>query len=130
MPISHRIDRELGLLTVVGTGAIRDEDLSAYKDSLMSDPELRHVTRELSDFRGTSFSISTKGLPDVARLHEEIFAGGASTKCAVLVSSNLQYGLVRVYAQCIGRQGHEVAPFRTMAEAREWLGLPPVSEDA
>ncbi len=129
MPISHRIDRELGLLTVIGTGTIRDGDLAAYKNSLTSDPDLRHVTRELSDFRGTSFSISAKGLPDVARLHDEIFAGVESTKCAVLVSSDLQYGLVRVYAQCVGRQGHEVAPFRTMAEAREWLGLPPVSED-
>lgn len=124
MPISYRIDKALGLLTVVGSGEVRDEDLVSYKSTLMSDPDLENVTLEISDFRGTSFTVSPKRLPDVAKLHEDVFAGKRPTKCAVLVSSELQYGLVRMYAQCIGRQGHEVTPFRTMEEAREWLGLP------
>ena len=130
MPISYRIDRELGLLTVLGTGVVTDDDLSACKDLLVSDPELQYVTLELSDFRGTSFAVSPKGLPDVARLHDEVFSDARSTRCAVVVSSNLQYGLVRVYAQCIGRQGHEVMPFHTMSEAREWLGVTADGEDA
>jgi hypothetical protein len=130
MPISYRIDKDLGLLTVVGSGTVTDEDISACKDSLKSEPELRHVTRDLTDFRGTSFTISPKGLPSLAKLHESALADAAETRCAVVVSNDLQYGLVRVYAQCVARLGHEVAPFRTMAEAREWLGLPAESEDA
>jgi hypothetical protein len=83
MPITYRIDRDLRLLTVVGTGEIRDEDLRSYKDVLTSDPDLASVTREISDFRGTSFSVSPKRLPDVAGPHEEVFTGASSTKCAV-----------------------------------------------
>ena len=130
MPVSYRIDKGLGLLTVVGNGVVTDNDLAACKDSLLSEPDLQYVTLELSDFRGSSFAVSPKGLPDIARLHHEIFASGRATRCAVVVSSDLQYGLVRVYAQCIGPQGHEVAPFYTMFEARQWLGLPTAAEEA
>ena len=124
MPISYRIDRDLNLLTVVGTGPVTDEDLAEYKGKLTADPDLAYVTREISDFRAANIAVSPKRIPEVARLHEEVFAGGQATRCAVLVASDLLYGLVRMYAQCIGRGDHEVAPFRTVEEARAWLDLP------
>ena len=54
MPVSYSIDKKLGLLTVVGSGTVTAEDLSACRDSLRSEPELQYVTRELSDFRDSS----------------------------------------------------------------------------
>lgn len=129
MPIEYDIDLELGLLAVVGTGTITDDDLTRYKDALASDPRRSYVTREISDFRSAIFSVSPARMPEVAKLHGEVFAGGRPTKCAVLVSGDLMYGLVRMYAHCIAPQGHEVVPFRDVDEAREWLGIPACRDD-
>ena len=129
MPISYRIDESLGLLIVKGIGSITDDDVAGHKDALVGDPNLRFVQRELSDFTEATFAISSKRIPAVARLHQEVFAGVSCIKRAVLVSSDLQYGLVRMYAQCLAPSGHEVAPFREVAEARKWLGLPESDED-
>ena len=90
MPISYRIDKDLGLLTVIGSDSITDEDIVAYKNALQADADLPHVTKEISDFRETSYAVSPKRIPDVARLHEEVFGEAQSTRCAVLVSSDLR----------------------------------------
>lgn len=124
MPISYRIESDLGLLTVTATGEISDNDLQAYKTALMDDPNLHCVSREICDFREAMFSDSSLSMVDAARLHQGVFAAVGSTKCAVIVANDLLYGLVRMYTQCVGRLGHEVLPFRGVREAREWLGLP------
>jgi len=123
MPISFRIDKRLGLLTTTGTGEVTDEEMKEYGERLRSDPDLAHVTREISDFRGAKVSVMPLRLAEIARMHTRAFSAGQRTRCAVLVSSELVYGFVRMYAVCAEPLGHEVHPFRSMAEAREWLGL-------
>ena len=130
MAISYHIDRDLALLTVEAVGEIAEQDIQQYKTALTDDPDLRSVTREICDIREAALSISPTRMAEVAGLHRDVFAGVGSTMCAVIVSSDLLYGLLRMYAQCVGPLGHEVLPFRDIAEARKWLGLPESGEDA
>lgn len=130
MSISYHIDRDLGLLTVKAEGEISDQDIQQYRVALMDDSDLLCVTKELCDLREVALAISPSRMTEVAGLHRDVFVGVGSTMCAVIVSSDLLYGLLRMYAQCVGPLGHEVLPFREVAEAREWLGLPGSGEDA
>jgi hypothetical protein len=130
MPISYHIDRDLGLLVVKAVGAIRDKDVQRYKSALMDDPNLECVRKEICDFREATVAMSPERMGEVARVHEAVFDGVGSTMCAVIVSSDLLYGLVRMYTHCVGGLGHEVLPFRDVPEALEWLGLPAGCEDA
>lgn len=40
---------------------------------------------------------------------------------AIVVASDLQYGLARMFAQLVEPAGQEVRPFRDIDEARRWV---------
>ena len=48
---------------------------------------------------------------------------------AVVVSRPVHYGLVRMFGHALAPIGQEVAPFKDIPSAREWLGLPVSDED-
>ncbi len=130
MAVSYRIDKALGLLVVVGRGAITDQEIGEYAETVAADPDLACVRMELADFRDAEFTVSPAGITRLAGLDRERLASLGEVKRALVVSNDLQYGLVRMYGQYLALAGHQVMPFRDMEEAREWLGVPEQGEDA
>jgi hypothetical protein len=108
---------------------VSDRDIESYLRALVSDPDLGAVRMELADFRDAEFSVSPEAIARIAGLVRGELSSLPRFKRAVVVSSNVQYGLARMYALYVGLSGYEVVPFRDEAEARQWLGLPRVGED-
>ncbi len=123
MPISYKIDRDLFLLSMQASGTITESDILEYRNALQSDPDREFIKREICDLRGAEIGISWKRMDEMAQYHGDLLFSVGTTMCAVVVSGDVLFGLVNMYAQQPGRHGHTVLPFRDIARAREWLGL-------
>jgi hypothetical protein len=123
MGISYRIDKDRGLLALTGIGVLTDREIESYLLLIKDDPDLRLVRLELADFREAEFSVSPQSIMKIAHIVSGNLPSLLDVKRAVVVSHELQYGLARMYGQYVGLSGHEIMPFRDIAEAKEWLGL-------
>ena len=64
--------------------------------------------------------LSGPGVRALARMPSP-FSDGA--RRAVVVRSDLGYGLVRMFQQLRDQQGNDLEIFRSLQEARDWLGI-------
>jgi hypothetical protein len=96
-------------------------DVKAYLDTVLRDPRFRPGMPSVVDCRGVKslFSISDlrKTAAD-ARSRPEMSVPG---RVAVLASSNLVYGLLRMYEVFSDGQPVEMRVFRQPEEATAWL---------
>jgi hypothetical protein len=121
MSIDYRIDKSLGLLVLTGRGSIQVEDINACFERLLEDPDYSFVRQELADFREASFTLDPGDVRKLAQSTRGRPAGHRIDRRAILVASDLQYGLARMFSQLVAPSGQDVQPFRDMEEARAWL---------
>jgi len=124
MPISRIMDKALGLSVVKGSGMLTDEDFIKYTAALREDPDGQNIRAELLDLRAADFDLSPSGVRRVVDFDRRILSDYAELKRALVVSTDLQYSLARLYVQLMTPQGVEVEAFRDLDAARKWLGLP------
>jgi TPR repeat protein len=125
MPITFQIDPERRIVFARGLGVLSDEDVFEYQRTVWSREDIRGYN-ELIDMRG----VEQIGLPsmdrvrDLANLSAEMDAGARGAKFAIVASSDLAFGLGRMYEAYRGmnpRSGKEVKVFRDPEEALKWL---------
>jgi hypothetical protein len=121
MPLDYRIDKSLGLLLLTGRGPIQAEDIDACFERLLADPDYSAVRKELADFREASFSFQPDDVKKLAKSTRERPLETQIERRAIVVVSELQYGLARMFSQLVAPSGQEVQPFRDINEARRWL---------
>jgi len=120
MPWSYTINPKQGVVFTVASGVVTDEDIMAHQKALRTDPDFRPDMRQLIDFSPTTeLKVTTQGI-------KQAVAGnpwGAGSRRALVAPNETIYGMARMFE--LGRVDpqDEFCVFRTMAEAREWLGL-------
>ncbi|MCD4690073.1 STAS/SEC14 domain-containing protein [bacterium] len=130
MTLSYRIDVEHRAVFVTGTGVIRADDLREMTTKLDGDSEARDILVALADLREAELDFSVSELTSIAKWGGRLFpSGGRGIRRAVVVSRPVHYGLVRMFGHALAPIGQEVAPFKDIPSAREWLGLPVSDED-
>ena len=119
MAISYRFEGDFLFTTIEGETGY--EDVKAYLDRLLEDPHFRPGMPGLIDCRRVKslFSITDlrRTAADAKRRPELQVPGRA----AVLTSSNLVYGLLRMYEVFNEGNPAEVRVFRRPEEAMTWL---------
>lgn len=122
MSASYHIDPDDRVVYSVGTGVFGDEDLRKHQESLAADPLFDPSYRQLWDLRTVEqIEVTSGGVWQ--RAHNNPWGAGA--KRAVVVGSELGYGIARMF-QIMSTDGpDEIEIFRELAPAREWLGLKP-----
>jgi len=117
--ITYRFEGDFLFTTIEGPTSY--EDVKAYLDELLVDPRFRPGMPGLIDCRRVKslFSISDlrKTAAD-ARLRPQLQVPG---RAAVLASSNLIYGLLRMYEVFNEGNPAEIRVFRAPEEALRWL---------
>ena len=92
MPIQYDIDEEMGVIRTTASGRLTDEELLEHKRTLLSDARFRPGMRELSRHQ-----------------------------LALLVPTDLVFGMGRMYEQRTEGNTGGVEIFRDEAEAQRWL---------
>jgi len=131
MPITYTLYPDQGLVVTTFSGVVADPEFVDFYRSLYSDPAYSAGVGELADLRQvTSFRITADALHEVKTLGEERYAGTDTTfRTAIVAPSDLSFGIARIYDALVAGGPEEVAVFRGLGEALEWLALDEIPDD-
>jgi hypothetical protein len=123
MPVTYSI--RSNLLLIVASG---DYDAAEPPRTLLAaleDPACPPRVALLVDVR-ESRSLASRSMEEIRRIAEFVgpHAERIGGRCAVVTSSDLQFGLGRMGAAHAEGVGVNAAIFRDVAPALEWLGVP------
>jgi hypothetical protein len=117
--ITYRFEGDLLFTTIEGTTSY--EDVKAYLDELVLDPRFRPGMPGVVDCRRVKSLFSIRDLRRTAadaRARPQMQVPGRS---AVLASSNIVYGLLRMYEVFNEGNPSEIRVFREPGPAMKWL---------
>jgi hypothetical protein len=126
MSVHDRFDPDHNLLVVVFDGSVTDEDLLKYARHALENPDVPSGHDELIDLRAVQDGgqISSHALRRVADMFTRTDETPERTRVALVASSDVSYGLSRMYQAFRSDSPLDLRVFREMGEARAWLGLP------
>lgn len=125
MPYAYQISETDKVVFAVFEGTVTTEEFWSYRSELANDPAWKPGFDQLVDVRKISDEVVT--VEETRSL-----AGGASEaihprlgdgKLAIVVATDLHYGIARMYEVQSGDSPRPVQTFRDIAPALEWLGL-------
>jgi hypothetical protein len=120
MPARYRIDPERRMILSTGTGVMTDEDLRDHQRRLRSDPAFDRSFDQLWDLQEvTLVEVTSATLRELAQARS--FDPG--TKRAVVAPEDVVYGMARMFQTLHDEAPEELNVFRTLEEAKDWLGL-------
>jgi hypothetical protein len=123
MSTRYSIDPQRHLVLTVFEGDVSDTDLRAHVEALEADARFDREMAELVDMsRVTRASVTSDGIRAVASAPVHAL----NARRAFVAPTDLLYGLSRMY-QSYWSRGHddEVAIFRSVEPALQWLGVGP-----
>ncbi|MBN1163735.1 MAG: hypothetical protein JXB45_04100 [Candidatus Krumholzibacteriota bacterium] len=126
MPIKYTIIKDRGLIVSIHTGSVPDKEFIDSYTKLFSDPEFDLGYNLLIDLRqAESVNRSSAALHTIASMVKARYQGSKQQpKTAIIASSDLSYGLSRMYQAYSDAVSGESSVFRNLDEALEWLGVP------
>lgn len=125
MPLSYAIDSERRLLRIIAVGEVSPSEDRALNRAWASDPRYVPGMAILVDNRARAAGAKAayvKAMAVASRRHAHLFE---NTRCALVVSRDVQYGMSRMYELCAEGGPIETAVFRSVEDAEAWLGILP-----
>jgi hypothetical protein len=119
MRVSREIDRENRVVVLGVTGALDDDGLLQLVSQLRSDPEVKPDFALLIDLReADGVAVTSLG---VRALSAQPLVLSPTSRRAVVVPSDLGFGMARMYEMLREDRGGVARAFRDLGEARRWL---------
>jgi hypothetical protein len=127
MPIAYTIDHARRLVTAVGQGDLTGDEIFGYQQEVWSRPEVGGYD-ELMDMTNVERIDlrSVDRIKELAEVSASMDAAASQSKFAIVAPGDYAFGLGRMYEsyrRLEGRSTKRVGVFRSMAEARAFLGL-------
>jgi len=132
MPARHSIDKELQLIITTWEGEARDiefiEALKKYQEDIQNQPE-NMAYNEIVDLSNmTNIKLTTEGIISISQIAAKSDRGDTIRKLALIVGSNLAYGLARMYEtyrSLTNKSSKVVRVFKDKEAAYEWVKKKP-----
>ena len=105
-----------GILTVLFSQEPSKEDIH---NALIETSKNHTVTKRLWDFSEIKFNLSQNQLQDIAEFAKNLFI--QPSKVAMVASSDLSFGVSRIYEVFREDNQTEVKVFRKIEDGRRWL---------
>jgi hypothetical protein len=121
MPADFIIDLERGVVFTKAVGDLVPADMWGHRERLLAHPDFRPELNQLMDLRDCSPTLLTaEQLLQLAR--PRVYS--VASRRALLVSSDLQYGLSRMFETYCELEGETFTRvFRSEQEALDFLGI-------
>lgn len=120
MSCSYSIDLARSLVLSRGWGVLTDGELLAHVRALTIDPRFVPNFHQLADLRDVAdVEVTPPTVKEMARLNPY----GNGSRRAVVVTSDLLFGMARMYQILRDEPGDELEIFRKMDDALRWLGV-------
>jgi len=120
MPCGYIIDLARSLVLSRGWGIVTDRELLAHVRALTIDPRFVRNLHQLADLRDvTDVEVTAATIRKMASLNP----CGDGSRRAVVVTSDLLFGMARMYQILRDEPTDELEIFRTLDDALRWLGI-------
>jgi hypothetical protein len=120
MPCGYSIDLARSLVLSRGWGVVTDRELLAHVRTLTVDPRYARSFCQLADLRDvTDVEITASTIREMVKLNPF----GAGARRAVVVTSDVVFGMARMYQILADESPHELKIFRKMDDALQWLWI-------
>lgn len=126
MSVEYTYDQERNVLYTRFFGVVVDQDLRAQAVAVAADTRIRPGVRELVDLDGIEkVEASPTSLDDNIHIDVTNREKLAGMRSALIAKSDFLFGFARMYKSLAEIEGSPIAfeVFRTVSEARNWLGL-------
>ena len=126
MAYSYEVDRDHRVVRVRMSGSLTLAEVHQVVAQIAADPGVTGHFVELIDLReATTDKISADDVRNIAAATLD-----ATTRRAFVTSDVLTYGLARMFEiyRTLSRKQDEIAVFRHIADAEQWLGVLPAPE--
>ena len=121
MPITYRIFGAGAFVLSTALGNIRDTDLLAHQRELLDDSNVDPSYPQLDDFRDADMNhVTTDCIQTLAKTNTPSKQG---SKRALVVRSDIAYGLARMLQALREGSRQEIQVFRDLDPALAWLGV-------
>jgi hypothetical protein len=120
MPITYTVDTEQNVVLVTWRGDVTGDEYRAHLRTMLQDPDALRAGRSLTDLREANVLAHGAELNAILDAEALPRLGGRQWKTAVLVSSNVNFGVARQY-QILAESENTDGVFRDYAEALAWL---------
>ena len=119
MRVSREIDRTNRVVVLAVSGTLDDDELLQLANQLRSDSEVKPDYALLIDLREASgVAVTSLG---VRALSAQPLVLAPTARRAVVVPSDLGFGMARMYEMLRDERGGVVRAFRDLEEARRWV---------
>jgi hypothetical protein len=119
VPVSHEIDVTKGVVFTTWSGDVTLEEARSHLRQLRDDPDFLPSMGQLSDARDVTSTVPAEGIRELA----SNTPFGEGSRRAIVVTSDVVFGVSRMYELRQLEGGADVKLFRDIQEARAWLGL-------
>ena len=127
MPAQHDIDNEARLIITTWTGDAVDSEFIAainrYQHELQNKPEYLDFNEVVNFCSVGRINLTVKGIRQVGKIASSTDRPGSNRKLAIIVNSNLAYGLTRMYMAYRSFETNstkKVRVFKDENEALQW----------
>jgi hypothetical protein len=120
MPVSYTIDQNQRLVVSCLSGAVTETEVHEHNRSLRADRDFNPSYRQLVDCTGVTEILLGVATINVVSQHQ-FFAPG--TRRAFIATSDVAFGLARMFALRAECSGQTIEVFRERLVAEEWLGI-------
>jgi hypothetical protein len=119
MQVARKVDVVKRLVTLTVSGEVQDPDLVELAIGVENDPEVRPEFSLLVDLRDADGrSVTSAGVRELAK---RPFALTPASRRAIVVPTELGFGMARVYEALREAQGGAIRVFRDYEEAVRWV---------
>lgn len=124
MTVKYNFFEEWKLVWVKISDTATFEHMTAYLKSLSKDPRYRPPMKKLVDFRECrDYALTREEAEKFAGLNIELSSVFTNEKCAIVAPGDLEYGMSRAHEMYTTGSGLDIAVFRQLGDALDWLGI-------
>jgi hypothetical protein len=121
MPISIQIDHEARTVRATASGSLSAADLRRHLEELVAGGVIAYA--RVVDCRSASVNLIPEDIPHFVAFIRQLRERFGKTRTAYVSSSDVLYGLMRMYGMMNEQHDPGFAVFRTLEEAEAWIGL-------
>ena len=123
-PIRFELDEKHGVRTAIFSGVITEQGLISAYTALVSDPAFDPAINDLVDLSAvTRLDVTSAGVRRVAQMFDPMNHLQTQNRLAIVAPRDELFGMARMYEILRSDAPEETRVFRTMEQARAFLGL-------
>ena len=123
MPVDISIDKENGLVTRVIRGRVTTDEVLKSLKQVLDHPDYHQGIKSLTDLREVTPQAETVEIKKIAQLIKDQGERLKGGKAAVLVSTQITYGMMRMLQAYCDESPLEIRVFYSLDKAEAWLGI-------